>query len=35
MGKEHQIFEIRAIIEAIESGATVNKVYSKKKQVAN
>jgi hypothetical protein len=30
MGKEHQIFEIRAIIEAIESGATVNKVYIQK-----
>jgi 23S rRNA (guanosine2251-2'-O)-methyltransferase len=29
MEKEHQIFGIRAIIEAIQSGATVDKVYSK------
>jgi 23S rRNA (guanosine2251-2'-O)-methyltransferase len=26
-GKEHQIFGIRAIIEAIQAGATVDKVY--------
>jgi hypothetical protein len=32
---EKNIFGIRAIIEAIESGATVNKVYIQKKQVAN
>jgi hypothetical protein len=30
MGKEHQIFEIRAIIEAIESGATVTKYIQKR-----
>jgi 23S rRNA (guanosine2251-2'-O)-methyltransferase len=29
-GKEHQIFGIRAIIEAIQSGATVDKVYIQK-----
>jgi 23S rRNA (guanosine2251-2'-O)-methyltransferase len=34
-GKEHQIFGIRAIIEAIQSGATVDKVYIQRKQVAN
>jgi hypothetical protein len=33
-GKEHQIFGIRAI-EAIQSGATVDKVYIQRKQVAN
>jgi 23S rRNA (guanosine2251-2'-O)-methyltransferase len=31
-GKEHQIFGIRAIIEAIQSGATVDKVYIQRKQ---
>jgi 23S rRNA (guanosine2251-2'-O)-methyltransferase len=28
--KEHQIFGIRAIIEAIQAGATVDKVYIQK-----
>jgi 23S rRNA (guanosine2251-2'-O)-methyltransferase len=32
--KEHQIFGIRAIIEAIQAGATVDKVYIQRKQVA-
>jgi 23S rRNA (guanosine2251-2'-O)-methyltransferase len=31
MEKENQIVGIRAIIEAIQSGATVDKVYIKKK----
>ena len=30
MEKEHQIFGIRAIIEAIQAGATVDKVYIQK-----
>ena len=30
MEKENQIFGIRAIIEAIQSGATVDKVYIQK-----
>jgi 23S rRNA (guanosine2251-2'-O)-methyltransferase len=30
-GKEHQIFGIRAIIEAIQAGTTVDKVYIQKK----
>jgi 23S rRNA (guanosine2251-2'-O)-methyltransferase len=34
-GKEHQIFGIRAIIEAIQAGSTVDKVYIQKKQVVN
>jgi 23S rRNA (guanosine2251-2'-O)-methyltransferase len=29
-GKEHQIFGIRAIIEAIQAGTTVDKVYIQK-----
>jgi hypothetical protein len=28
-GKEHQIFGIRAIIEAIQAGTTVDNLYSK------
>jgi hypothetical protein len=31
-GKEHQIFGIRAIIEAIQAGTTVDKVYIQKKE---
>jgi hypothetical protein len=34
-GKEHQIFGIRAIIEAIQAGTTVDKVYIQKMRVAN
>jgi 23S rRNA (guanosine2251-2'-O)-methyltransferase len=30
--KEHQIFGIRAIIEAIQAGTTVDKVYIQKMQ---
>jgi 23S rRNA (guanosine2251-2'-O)-methyltransferase len=33
-GKEHQIFGIRAIIEAIQAGTTVDKVYIQKMRVA-
>jgi 23S rRNA (guanosine2251-2'-O)-methyltransferase len=35
MEKEHQIFGIRAIIEAIQAGTTVDKVYIQKMRVAN
>jgi 23S rRNA (guanosine2251-2'-O)-methyltransferase len=35
MEKEHQIFGIRAIIEAIQAGNTIDKVYIQKKLVVN